>query len=36
VATIVEPETILAWHRTLAAKKFDGSLRRKLLEPLGP
>ena len=29
VATIVEPETILAWHRTLVAKKFDGSPQRK-------
>ena len=26
VATIVKPETILAWHRRLVAKKFDGSL----------
>jgi putative transposase len=25
VATIVKPETILAWHRTMVAKKFDGS-----------
>jgi putative transposase len=29
VATIVKPETILAWHRMLVAKKFDGSLQRK-------
>jgi putative transposase len=29
VATIVKPETILAWHRTLVAKKFDGSPQRK-------
>jgi hypothetical protein len=29
VATIVKPETILAWHRTIVAKKFDGSLQRK-------
>ena len=29
VATIVKPETILAWHRTLVAKKFDGSSQRK-------
>jgi putative transposase len=29
VATIVKPETILAWHRTLVAQKFDGSQRRK-------
>ena len=25
VATIVKPETILAWHRRFVAKKFDGS-----------
>ena len=25
VAQIVRPETILAWHRKLVAKKFDGS-----------
>jgi putative transposase len=31
VATIVKPETILAWHRTLVAKKFDGSPQRKTL-----
>jgi transposase InsO family protein len=30
VATIVKPETILAWHRTLVAKKFDGSPQRKV------
>jgi putative transposase len=29
VATIGTPNTILAWHRTLVAKKFDGSQRRK-------
>src|SRR5262245_20984437 len=29
VSTIVKPETILAWHRTLVAKKFDGSPQRK-------
>ena len=29
VATIVKPETILGWHRKLAAQKFDGSQRRK-------
>jgi len=28
VATVVKPETILAWHRRLVAKKFDGSKRR--------
>jgi transposase InsO family protein len=29
VATIVKPETVLAWHRTLVAKKFDGARQRK-------
>jgi len=29
VATIVTPETILAWHRRFVAKKFDGSKQRK-------
>jgi putative transposase len=31
VATIVKPDTILAWHRTLVAQKFDGSHQRKAL-----
>jgi putative transposase len=31
VATIVRPETILAWHRKLVAQKFDGSQQRKAL-----
>jgi putative transposase len=30
VATIVKPETILAWHRKLIAQKFDGSQQRKV------
>lgn len=25
VATIVKPDTILAWHRKLVSQKFDGS-----------
>jgi putative transposase len=29
VAKIVKPDTILAWHRTLVAQKFDGSQHRK-------
>src|SRR6267143_3184570 len=29
VATIVRPDTILAWHRKLVAQKFDGSQQRK-------
>jgi transposase InsO family protein len=31
VATIVKPDTILAWHRKLVAQKFDGSDQRKSL-----
>src|SRR6266566_8305804 len=29
VATLVKPDTILAWHRKLVAQKFDGSRQRK-------
>ncbi|ETX03520.1 MAG: hypothetical protein ETSY1_46960 (plasmid) [Candidatus Entotheonella factor] len=29
IATIVKPETLLAWHRKLVARKFDGSAQRK-------
>jgi len=29
VATIVKPDTILAWHRKLVAQKFNGSTQRK-------
>jgi putative transposase len=29
VATLVKPDTILGWHRTLVAQKFDGSHQRK-------
>jgi hypothetical protein len=28
VATVVTPETLLAWHRKLIAKKYDGSAQR--------
>src|ERR1700731_132595 len=28
VATIVTPETLLAWHRKLIAEKYDGSNQR--------
>src|SRR5207249_8196252 len=28
VATIVTPETLLAWHRKLIAEKYDGSAHR--------
>ena len=31
VAQIVRPETILAWHRKLVAKKFDGAKNRSTL-----
>src|SRR2546427_2987733 len=33
VATIVTPETLLAWHRRLIAMKYDGSARRMLGRP---
>jgi transposase InsO family protein len=29
IATIVKPDTILAWHRKLVARKFDGSKQRR-------
>jgi transposase InsO family protein len=28
IATLVTPETLLAWHRRLIARKYDGSARR--------
>jgi len=28
IATLVTPETLLAWHRKLIAHKYDGSARR--------
>jgi putative transposase len=31
VASIVKPDTILAWHRKLVAQKFDGSRHRQSL-----
>jgi putative transposase len=31
IATIVKPGTILAWHRKLIARKFDGSQQRKFV-----
>ena len=32
-ATIVTPETLMAWHRRLIANKYDGSHRRKAGRP---
>jgi hypothetical protein len=29
VATIVTPETLLAWHRKLIAQKYDGTVQRR-------
>ena len=29
IATVAKPDTILAWHRRLVVKKFDGSQQRK-------
>jgi putative transposase len=29
IATLVTPETLLAWHRKLVAQKYDGSARRE-------
>jgi len=36
VATIVTPETLLAWHRKLIAQKYDGSGRRLPGRPRTP
>src|SRR6267143_6685647 len=33
VATIVTPETLLAWHRRLIANKYDGSAQRSVGRP---
>jgi transposase InsO family protein len=33
IATIVTPETLLAWHRKLIANKYDGSAKRGLGRP---
>src|SRR2546428_1783448 len=35
VATLVTPETLLAWHRKLIAKKYDGSAQRTAIVFLG-
>jgi hypothetical protein len=34
VASIVTPDTLLAWHRRLIAKKYDSSTKRKAGRPL--
>jgi len=36
VATIVTPETLMAWHRKLIAQKYDGSSRRGPGRPRTP
>ena len=36
VATIVTPETLLAWHRRLIAQKYDGSRQRRRGRPRKP
>jgi hypothetical protein len=36
VATIVTPETLLAWHRKLIAQKYDGSGHRRPGRPRTP
>ena len=36
LSAIVRPDTILAWHRRLIAKKFDGSAQRKPGRPCVP
>ena len=33
LATVVSPDTLLAWHRRLIAKKYDSSQRRKAGRP---
>src|SRR5258706_3197925 len=33
LATIVTPETVLAWHRKLIAQKYDGSGKREPVRP---
>jgi putative transposase len=36
VATIVTPETLLAWHRKLIAQKYDGTAHRAPGRPRAP
>ena len=33
IATIVTPETLLAWHRNLIAQKYDGTAHRAARRP---
>jgi hypothetical protein len=36
LTTIVTPATLLAWHRRLIARKYEGSQRRSLGRPRTP
>ena len=36
LATLVTPETLLAWHRKLIARKYDGSKQRGPGRPRTP
>ncbi len=36
IDTIVTPDTLLRWHRTLIARKYDGSKRRRVGRPSTP
>ncbi len=36
IATIVTPDTLLAWHRRLIARKYDGSIKRQPGRPRKP
>ncbi len=35
VMSVVNPETMLAWHRKLIARKFDGSTHREQVDEGG-
>ncbi len=36
IDTIVTPDTLLRWHRTLVARKYDGSKARRVGRPSTP